>query len=103
MEGGWGGGSCSTSEKLLTLVNTRCKPSYHSVDLSDGPTKVSSLEARVEERLQQGLVVHTLVEVITLDLWCILRKGFGLSVDRPGFVELVCHFAFIQTSWFTVG
>lgn len=58
---------------------------------------MSSLEACVEERLQQGLMVHAPVEVITLDCWCILRKGLRVSVDIQGFVELMCHVALKQT------
>lgn len=58
---------------------------------------MSSLEARVVERLQQGLMVHAVVEVITLDSWCVVRKGLAISVDILGFVELMCHIALKQT------
>lgn len=58
---------------------------------------MGSLEACVEERLQQGLVVHALVEVITLDFGSILGKGLRRSVDILGFVELMSHIAFKQT------
>lgn len=70
---------------------------YHSVDLSDGPAKFSCLKACVEERLQQSLMVNTLVEVITPDSWRVLRKGLRISVDRLWYVELVCHIAFKDT------
>lgn len=58
---------------------------------------MSSLKACGEERLQQGLMVHALVEVITLDLQHILRKGLGFSVNILGFVELMCHIALKKT------
>lgn len=58
---------------------------------------MSSLEACVEERFQQGLMVHALVEVITLDFWRVLRKGLTFSVDILGFVEVMCHIALKQT------
>ena len=47
----------------------RHKPlAYHLVDLLNGQPKVCRLEAGVLVRLEQGMVVHTLVEVIPLHL-----------------------------------
>ncbi len=66
--------------------------SHHVVDLLDSQTKVGSLEACVEVGLQQGLVVHSLVEVITPDLWCILWYRVSASVEILSYwVDMVCH------------
>lgn len=65
--------------------------SHHAVDLLDSQAKVGSLKACVKVGLQQGLVVYSLVEVIALNLWCILWYRDGLSVDPFSFVVMVCH------------
>lgn len=67
--------------------------SHHAVDQLDGQTHISGLQACVEEGLQQEMVVHSLVEVVSLNLGHIPMEGFHLSVDIPGyFVVMVRHF-----------
>lgn len=66
-------------------------PSHHFVDLLDSQAKIGSLEACADVRLQQGLVVYSLVEVIAPDLWCILWYRVSLSVDILRFVDMVRH------------
>ena len=53
----------------MTQVSKKNKPlADHLVDLLDGEAKVGRLEAGVLVRLEQGVVVHALVEVIPLHL-----------------------------------
>lgn len=67
--------------------------SHHAVDQLDGQTHISGLQACVEEGLQQEMVVHSLVEVVSLNLGHIPWGGVHLSVDVPGyFVVMVRHF-----------
>lgn len=67
--------------------------SHHAVDQLDGQTHISGLQACVEEGLQQEMVVHSLVEVVSLNLGHIPRGRFRLSVDFSRyFVVMVRHF-----------
>lgn len=72
----------------MLVVNNKC---HHAVDLLDSQAKVGSLEACVEVGLQQGSVVHSLVEVIALDPWCILWERDTHPVDLSIFVDMVCR------------
>ena len=62
-------GSSLKNKKLKSQGFKKHKPlADHLVDLLDSEAEVGRLEAGVLVRLEQGVVVHTLVEVIPLHL-----------------------------------
>ena len=62
-------GSSLKDKKSMISGFKKHKPlAYHLVDLLNGEPKICCLEAGVLVRLEQGVVVHTLVEVVPLHL-----------------------------------
>lgn len=65
--------------------------SYHHFYLIDSQAKTGRLEAGVVERLQQGSVVNSLVEVVAPHFWRVLRYWYRLPIDVFGFVHIALH------------
>lgn len=75
------------------MTQEHLRQSCHGVDQLDGHTHISGLQACGEVGPQQGSVVDSLVEVVTLDEGHVLWDRVHLSVDVPRYcMDVAGHF-----------